>query len=368
MTRPSNTLSALRQLAAQGVSLESAWPALQAILDKLAPYSGLVAGRVDVGGNPTASLTTGGMVEVNWQRYFTHYFNGREAQAYPPFRRFLFSGLAMDRYHQNLDAMLRSDVWNDVLQVSGARSGLRIAIGEPGSRVGKVSIFRPEAKGFSPAEERALLAAVPYLTHLWNVPANPRVEVTREAESGAWLLADKRGRIHFLSGKALELLHLAADVPQTNPWLADAGYGWARPLLSRLAGMLADLESGRPAPPPIIEVRNRAGLFRLRAWRMAAIADGSGYLGVQIDRHLPLAMRLLASPLALSFSPRERDVLLALAAGFNREETAKRLHIGVSSVVTHVRSLYDRVGVSRRDELVGAVLASGRQEEERSFG
>lgn len=337
--------------------METAWPAVQALLGQLVPFHGIVAGRVDVGGNPTESLAAGAMVEVDWCRYFTEYFNSREAEAYPTFRRFLMSGLPMDRYHQNLNAMLRSDVYNEVLRVSGAISGLRIALGERGGRIGKISIFRPESKGFSAREESLLLAAEPYLTHLWKATTVKAV-ISPDVEAGAWLLADKRGAIHFLSAKGLDLLHQAADVPLVNPWLADTSYTWARPLLARLAAMLAELESGRPAPPPLLAVQNRSGLFRLRAWRMASVADSSGYLGVQIDRHLPLSVRLLASPLALSLSLRERDVLLALAAGLNRQETAKRLGVGLSSVVTYVRGLHDRLGVSRSDELVAAVLAS----------
>lgn len=203
-------------------------------------------------------------------------------------------------------------------------------------RIGKLSLFRPEKRGFSQREERLLASASSYLDHLWDAPLAVPDCANAESVDDAWLLADRQGHIHFLS---------------------DPCYSWARPLLTRLAGCLEAAEAGRASPPPVMELRNRVGIFKLRAWRMSAITGGSACMGVRIDHSLPLSIRLLSSPVALGLSTRERDVMLALASGLNRMETASRLGVGLSSVVTYTRSLYNRLGVNNRDQMVTAILA-----------
>lgn len=347
--------------------MEAAFPALQAILNQLTPLEGMVAGRVDGAANPVASLACPAMQVVDWGNYFVNFFNQREAEAYPTFRRFLMSGAPMDRYHALGEGLYRTDVFHEVLAPAGMLSGVRIAVGDPARRVGKLSLFRPDKKGFSPREERLLETARRYLDHLWDAPSVLPDFSGEERVAEAWLLADCLGRIHFLSERAGALLHRAADVPEVQPYLADACYGWARPLLARLAQRLEAAERGLAGESPRLERRNRFGMFKLSAWRMAAITGGSACMGVRIDHYLPLSLRLLASPAALTLSPRERDVLLALAGGLSKEETARRLGVGLSSVVTYVRGLYARLGVNNRDQLVAAVLAAG-EEAGRQYG
>lgn len=357
--RPANALAALRQLASQGVPMEAAFPALQAILNQLVHIDGIVAGRVDGAANPVASLACSTMQAVDWGNYFVNFFNQREAEAYPTFRRFLMSGAPMDRYHARGEGLYRTDVFHEVLAPAGMLSGVRIAIGDPARRVGKLSLFRPDKMGFSPREERLLESARRYLGHLWDAPSEMPDFSGEECVAEAWLLADRQGQIHFRSERAGALLHRAADVPEIHPYLADACYSWARPLLTQLAQRLDAAEQGRADGAPLVARRNRFGIFKLRAWRMASITGGSDCMGVRIDHYLPLSLRLLSSPAAQALSPRERDVLLALAAGLSKEETASRLGVGLASVVTYVRGLYARLGVSNRDQLVAAVLASG---------
>ncbi|MFC4112083.1 response regulator transcription factor [Nonomuraea zeae] len=55
-------------------------------------------------------------------------------------------------------------------------------------------------------------------------------------------------------------------------------------------------------------------------------------------------------------SPRERDVLAMVGAGLSNREIAERLHLGVSTVKTHVTSLMRKTGAPNRIRL--AVLAA----------
>ncbi|MBW0273745.1 LuxR family transcriptional regulator [Nocardia sp. MH4] len=55
-------------------------------------------------------------------------------------------------------------------------------------------------------------------------------------------------------------------------------------------------------------------------------------------------------------SPREREVLLLVGQGYGNQEIADRLHLGVSTVKTHLANLFEKTGTDNRVRL--AVYAS----------
>lgn len=64
----------------------------------------------------------------------------------------------------------------------------------------------------------------------------------------------------------------------------------------------------------------------------------------------------VAAQAADQLTPRERDVLELLVAAQSRAVIALTLHITEATVDTHVKSIYRKLGVKRRDELFGITL------------
>jgi DNA-binding NarL/FixJ family response regulator len=62
---------------------------------------------------------------------------------------------------------------------------------------------------------------------------------------------------------------------------------------------------------------------------------------------------------ALSLTGRERQVLAAVAAGLSNSEIASRLHIGVTTVKTHIGSLMTKTGSRNRVQLAVRAHQSG---------
>lgn len=58
-------------------------------------------------------------------------------------------------------------------------------------------------------------------------------------------------------------------------------------------------------------------------------------------------------------SEREREVLEALVLGCTNEEIAKELHISVKTVETHRKRILEKLGLSKRSELVRYALRFG---------
>jgi DNA-binding NarL/FixJ family response regulator len=56
------------------------------------------------------------------------------------------------------------------------------------------------------------------------------------------------------------------------------------------------------------------------------------------------------------FTEREREVLTVLVEGLSNREIADKLFIGEATVKTHLRNIYDKLGVSNRAQAVGRAM------------
>lgn len=69
------------------------------------------------------------------------------------------------------------------------------------------------------------------------------------------------------------------------------------------------------------------------------------------DSHSPTSSALVSARAQALFSDltkREREVLYLLAQGLTNSQIAQRLVVSTSTVDTHIRSIYNKVGVSSR--------------------
>lgn len=96
------------------------------------------------------------------------------------------------------------------------------------------------------------------------------------------------------------------------------------------------------------------------------VTDGGSPMSSLIARKVVASFReaatprvspALATPLP-SLTPREREILDALAKGLLYKEIAERLGIGTTTVRTHLRSIYDKLQVQTRTEAVVRYLGS----------
>jgi two-component system nitrate/nitrite response regulator NarL len=104
------------------------------------------------------------------------------------------------------------------------------------------------------------------------------------------------------------------------------GYLFKEDMNARLASSLREVASGRL---PLSEGAAQAVLERLR--------------------HSPRARCQAPLP---ALTPRERDVLTLLSTGAKYAEIAAELGIGMNTVRSHIRSLYDKCGVQNGAEAV----------------
>ena len=87
-----------------------------------------------------------------------------------------------------------------------------------------------------------------------------------------------------------------------------------------------------------------------------AAAGGAPFSRQVLDRLVRRAVGARPEPVPDDLTPREREVLTLVAAGLTNQEIAARLHVGVTTVKTHVAALLTKTGCPNRIRL--AVFAA----------
>jgi two-component system nitrate/nitrite response regulator NarL len=92
---------------------------------------------------------------------------------------------------------------------------------------------------------------------------------------------------------------------------------------------------------------------------LLAVSRGEIILPGEIQAGLAQAIRSNAVSNQLHLTPREHDVLVGLAAGKSAPEIAKELHVSPATVKTHLKTLYEKLGVSDRAAAVAEAMRRG---------
>jgi len=129
-------------------------------------------------------------------------------------------------------------------------------------------------------------------------------------------------------------------------------------MLERLVGQVLAGLQGVASAPARLDCVTPYGRHVLRAWSLEPAVDGGPRtFGVQIERRLPLSVKLMRSARFHRLTAREQDIAQLLATGDSYPAIASRLDLSASTVVTHVRNLGRKLGTAGREEIVRALCA-----------
>jgi len=92
---------------------------------------------------------------------------------------------------------------------------------------------------------------------------------------------------------------------------------------------------------------------------VAAVARGHAVLAPQVQAGLVAEVQTRSSPSGPLISPRESQVLRMIADGHSAPEIASRLFISPSTVKTHTKALFEKLGVSDRAAAVAEAMRRG---------
>jgi DNA-binding CsgD family transcriptional regulator len=254
--------------------------------------------------------------------------------------------------------LVRSPRYQEILEPLDLGDELRAALVVGSKCWGFMCLHRERSgPGFTPAEAAFLAKLTPHLA---------------EGLRTALLIGDTRGTPSLPDGPGLLLLgddfSLAAITPAAEDWLAevaepdwppsrelpDAVYAVAARLLAlERDGHLSD-------HMPRLRIRTASGRWLVLHASRLRTANIDGRIAVVFEEAHPSEIAPLIVD-AYGLTRREGEVTQLVLRGFSTAEVSGRLHITPNTVRDHFKSIFDKVGVRSRRELVGQIFAQQYQ-------
>jgi len=262
------------------------------------------------------------------------------------------------------DMPLRSNRYRSFVAPQGYDDELRVAFRSGDNTWAFAALYRERGRRPFTSDEVALMAAMSGV-----VGAAVRNRVVMAAPAPA--LASAPGLLMFDAGGALvsansEATRWLADiyggpVDGSSPWvdyLAHPATDDLRsavpivPLLARAKAIAAGLDEGQAR----LRLRDRSGRWLvLHASCLAGgAADGAVAVVVEPAKSTDIAPIIIE---AYGLSPRERDVVRAIARGSSTPDIAAELFLSPHTVRDYIKSVFEKVGVSSRGELIAKLFA-----------
>ncbi len=256
--------------------------------------------------------------------------------------------------------LVRSPRYQEILAPMDLGDELRAALVVGSKCWGFMCLHRERSSpNFAPAEAAFLAKLTPHLA---------------EGLRTALLIGDGRATSQPPEGPGLLLLgddlSLAAITPAAEAWLAEvAKNDWRGSLelpdaVYAVAARLLSLERGgsheQPDLMPRTRLRTASGRWLvLHASRLRA-ADAEGRIAVIFEEARPSEIAPLIVD-AYGLTKREGEIMRLVLRGLSTAEVSRELHITPNTVRDHFKSIFDKVGVRSRRELVGQVFAQHYQ-------
>ncbi|MFZ0041366.1 MAG: helix-turn-helix transcriptional regulator [Solirubrobacteraceae bacterium] len=240
----------------------------------------------------------------------------------------------------------RSARYRDLLAPSGIPFEMRAAFVSRGRCWGAVHVARREHKRDFTAEDANVLAAIaPTVSD--GIRTSLRFAAARRPQNGpapGLVVLGPTNDIELITPPARELL-----AAMRSPVLADSDESPPSPLL----GLAAFARGRRHDSADAVAVPTPTGWITLHA----SLPDGGadGRVAIVLERSASpqtTALRLEAH----GVTPREREIATLLARGMTNPEIARALVLSPYTVQDHIKSLFEKTGVTSRQELVARIF------------
>jgi len=262
------------------------------------------------------------------------------------------------------DRPLRSARYRRFVKPQGYEDELRVAFRSGDSTWAVAALYRESGRRAFDRHEVALMAG---LSGVVGAAFRSRAATGNAAPA----LATAPGLLMFDGSNTL----ISANV-EANRWLGDlygpaseGGQNWRRmmpggssgdlrsaipilPLLARSRAVAAGMDDG----PARLRLRDRTGRWLVFHASCLDGGPGDGAVAVVVEP----AKSTDVAPIvieAYGLSSRERDVVRAIARGLSTPDIAAALLLSAHTVRSYIKSVFEKVGVSSRGELVAKLFA-----------
>jgi DNA-binding CsgD family transcriptional regulator len=260
------------------------------------------------------------------------------------------------------DRPARSIRYRECLVPQGYHDELRAVFRTSGSTWGAMAVYREGTHAAFDEDDLAVVRAISA-----TVADALRVHVRRvvpwvEPLAPGLLVLSRDGRIVSANAEAADWLRLLWPMTPEGLQPADVLAVLGRhmevptPLFALLAKARA-VADGRERGPARLRLRDERGRWVvLHASALAGADAHGGQVAIVIEG----AKSAEVAPIiidAYSLTPREREVLAAIARGASTTEIAAELFLSAHTVRDYVKTVFEKLGVSSRGELVARLFA-----------
>lgn len=260
------------------------------------------------------------------------------------------------------DRPMRSARYRDFLRPQGYEDELRVVFRSGGRAWGVAGLFRESGRDAFTAEDVAVLEAVsPIVAAGFRTHAALSTPTPGFTHAPGLMLFSRDGAIVSANDAASRWLaeiygeDADRDWFQTLAELSHPDVEAAIPIIPLIARAHA-VASGRDNREARLRLRDRSGRWLVLHASVLDSAADEGHVAVVVE---PAKSGDLAPIIieAYGLTTRERDVVKAIARGLSTPEIAGELFLSAHTVRDYIKSVFDKVGVSSRGELVAKLFA-----------
>lgn len=255
-------------------------------------------------------------------------------------------------------AFSRTDMYNLILRPTGhGPNYMRMTIRERGRGLGLIKVYRePTDRHFSQHDKQRLARLEGFFAQALAAPAPLDAELVESGRAGQ-IIANIDGKPLFFSSAGRRLLLLASRTRDPPSGDFDQVLTLPPPVV-RLCRQIARVAADDlNASAPTYHCRNLWGGFTFRGqWLSGEGLQASGLVAITITHQEPKAVRLLRRIGEMPLSAREAEVCVLLVGGASFETIADRLGISRHTAIAHGRSIYGKLEVHSRTELLSSLL------------
>jgi DNA-binding CsgD family transcriptional regulator len=343
------TLAAIEDLSGAGLSAQELLAETSSRIDRVVPSDGYFVGATD----PHTSLSVGAGVvhdlpeelcQPTWDYEFL-------VPDYLKFNDIAMSGRPVADLHEATGGRPeRSARWREYAAASGFRAELRVTFDVGGAMWGIGQFDRlGDSPRYSDAEKAWLERLAPVVARGLRRALVAQPAPAPAGRGPGLVLLDASGAVVSATREA------AAWLDEVGTFAIPAGGDLPMPFEAHAyaAQVRAAARDETADGAPRGRLRTRAGVWLLLHGSML---EGSDQLAMIIEP----AKAADVAPLiveAYEFTERELDVTRLIARGLGTSQIAKELFLSPHTVRDHVKSVFEKVGVSSRGELIAKVFA-----------
>jgi DNA-binding CsgD family transcriptional regulator len=260
------------------------------------------------------------------------------------------------------DRPMRSARYRDFLQPQGWDDEVRVVFRTGDKSWGAAGLYREPGRDPFDQDDVAVLEAIsPIVASAFRTHAALGSPKPGFAHAPGLMLFDRSGGILSANDAATRWL---ADIYGTDPgtdWfeilagLDSPDVEAAIPIIPLIARAHA-VAAGRDPREARSRLRDRSGRWLVLHASVLESAANEGNVAIVVEpaKSADIAPIIIE---AYGLTPRERDVVRAIARGSSTPEIAGELFLSAHTVRDYIKSVFDKVGVSSRGELVAKLFA-----------